>query len=280
MSNRRAYQNISKAKLKCISKGRGPGSLLTPQCLTNETISENIYVVDKGKNNVNTFTANGDFLFEFSANTEHSLIGPRCIFIDRNIIYVTDPFSNTIVMFTINGDLITQIKNHKEYGGALMNGPTGIAVDNEGSLFVANCIGNQILVATQEIPTFSVLLGRMATHWPQAIKIHKSMLIVMDNLSPCVAFFTRDGELLSRYITKGRGQQVWRPFSFDIDEDDRLLITDSENHYFRVFSPNGELIKTFSFKYGYEDRVVGIKLDNANRILTLQQSSTNILIIL
>ena len=278
----RSYKAISRPSIKCISKGRKQGELYTPQCLTSDPESDNIYIVDKEKKNVNVFTDTGKYLFEFTNLSKgiNSLIGPKCIYVHHQFVFITDPFSNAIIIFTIDGYYITQIKNVHAEGNIYLNGPTGVAVDEEDSIYVANCIGNQVLVLTQERPFLTVVLGRIQTHWPHAIKLHKDMIIVLDNINPCVAFFRKDGEFISRYITRGRYGQIWRPFSFDIDQEDNMLITDVENHYFRVFSANGELIKTFGSKYGFEDRVVGIAIDKRNRIISTQQSSQNMLIIL
>ncbi|KAI6652034.1 6-bladed beta-propeller [Oopsacas minuta] len=277
----REYKSISRPKIKCISKGRDQGELFTPQCLASDPESQNIYIVDKEKKNVNVFTQTGEYLFEFTKIINYLLIGPKCIFVHHQFVLITDPFANAIILFTIEGYYITQIKNRYYEGSNIyLNGPTGIAVDEDDSIYVANCIGNQVLVTTQERPFFSVVLGRIQTHWPHAIKIHKEMIIVLDNLSPCVGFFSKDGEFISRIVTRGRNGQIWRPFSFDIDQRDNMLITDVENRFVRVFGRNGEIIKTFGSKYGFQERVVGIAIDKTNRIISTQQSKINMLIIL
>ena len=278
----REYKSISRAQIKCVSKGRGQGSLFTPQCLSSDPYTSNIYVVDKEKKNTSVFNPKGKHLFDFTNinSGQHSLIGPKCIFVHHKFVFITDPFSNAIIIFTIDGYYVTQIRNRFYHCSITLNGPTGIAVDEEDSIYVANCIGNQVLVLTEERPFFSVVLGRIQTHWPHAIKLHKNMIVVLDNLSPCLGFFSKDGEFISRYITRGRYGQIWRPFSFDIDLKDNVLITDVENHYVRVFSPNGELLKTFGSKYGFQGRVVGIAIDITNRIISAQQSDINILIII
>ena len=277
----REYRSISRPQIKCVSKGRDEGKLFTPQCLASDPYTHNIYIVDKERKNTSVFTPNGEYLFDFTnIKSPHSLIGPKCIFVHHQLVFITDPFSNAIIIFTIDGYLVTQIKNRFYHCSTTLNGPTGIAVDEDGTIYVANCIGNQVLVLTEERPFFSVVLGCIQTHWPHAIKLHKNMIVVLDNLSPCVGFFSKDGEFINRYITRGRYGQIWRPFSFDIDLNDNLLLTDVENHYVRVFSPNGELLKTFGSKYGFQGRVVGIAIDSTNRIISAQQADNNILIII
>ena len=278
----REYKSISRPQLKCISKGRDQGELFTPQCLASEPDTQHIYIVDKEKKNTNVFTPDGRHLFDFmNVKSPHSLIGPKCIYIHHSLVLITDPFYNAIVVFTIEGYFITQIRNQLYHSSATtLNGPTGIAVDEEDSIYVANCIGNQVLVLTEERPFFSVVLGRVQTHWPHAIKLHKDMIVVLDNLSPCVGFFSKDGEFINRYITRGRFGQIWRPFCFEIDLRDNILITDIENHYVRVFGRNGELLKTFGSKYGFQGRVVGIAIDRTNRIIAAQQTDENMLIIM
>ena len=84
--------------------------------------------------------------------------------------------------------------------------------------------------------------------------------------------FNSEHLLINRIITRGRGKLTSNPFSFDIDRDYNIIMSDYNNHCVYVFNRKGEQIH----KLGKQGQGIGeffcpygIVLDNIGRIIVV-----------
>jgi hypothetical protein len=108
-----------------------------------------VYVVDRGNNRIEQFSAAGVFVGQFNGNAapQGALTNPRGIAVDNSSnpldpsagdVYVIDDYTpNLIYKFSANGAYLGQI-SEAEPGSELGNELAGVAVDASGALWVYN----------------------------------------------------------------------------------------------------------------------------------------------
>jgi hypothetical protein len=114
------------------TSGQGPGEFAV---LHNIAIDEQglIYVCDRENNRIQIFDDEGIYITEWN-----DLLMPGDIWINGDIFYVVEQTeSGGVSIWTKDGDLITRWYGDRGSGkGSILNGH-GIAVDSEGSIYVA-----------------------------------------------------------------------------------------------------------------------------------------------
>ncbi len=79
---------------------------------------------------------------------------------------------------------------------------------------------------------------------PRAIAIDKDDHLYLVDWTARIQVFDRDGKFLDR-VWKTPDFRNGRPSGLSIDRDGNLLVSDSHYHCLRIYSPDGELLKTF-----------------------------------
>jgi DNA-binding beta-propeller fold protein YncE len=125
------------------TKGTGHGQFEDPSGVAVNNATGNVYVVDKGNNRVEEFSAEGAFVAEFNGSgTAGELSEPEAIAIDNSgetvaedpsvgDLYVTD--NNVVDKFSATGEYKGQIT---EAEGAAFQPLDGVAVDPKGQVWV------------------------------------------------------------------------------------------------------------------------------------------------
>ena len=126
-------------------------------------------------------------------------------------------------------------------------------------------------VAQQGPHEFNLEDGSLA--WPTCIAISKTTgdVFVSDEWLNRISIFSKDGEFLSKWQERtGQGDgELDRPSGMAFDQDDNLLIVDSNNHRVQKFSKDGKFISKFgSFGSGPGELNMpwGITVDHAGDI--------------
>lgn len=137
----------------CTTNPCGPGQFKEPSGVAVNEVTlvamGDVYVVDKGDNRVERFSAAGVFLGEFEA-PPGGFQGPEGIAVDnsenpldpsKGDVYVVDPLNKAVDKFTAEGVFLNQITTGGE--GLPFNAPAsettglaGVAVDPEGTVWV------------------------------------------------------------------------------------------------------------------------------------------------
>ena len=262
-------------RCKRSSDKKSPGELNSPSCMSIHYKSGNIYIADHSNHRVQVFSYNGDYLFMFSEKMNL----PRGICVFQNTVFVTQWNSCCVNMYELEGKLMKSVGRYGN-GEAQFSCPRGIDVsDRNHNIYVCDCYNNRVQILTEELKYHSMLGIGMFTE-PRDIKVTLDRVLVLDVSDPCMFIFNSEHLLINRIITRGSDKQTNDPYSFDIDRDYNIMMSDFSNHCVYVFNKEGEQIHKFGkrgqgigeFSYPY-----GIVLDNTGRIIVVCEKDTNCL---
>ena len=257
------------------SDKKSPGELNYPSCMSIHYKTGNIYIADTSNNRVQVFSCNGDYLFMFS----EKMSNPVGICILQNTVFVTQHSSHCVNMYELEGKLMKSVGSNGN-GEAQFSCPHGIDVsDRNHNIYVCDCYNNRVQILTEELKYHSMLGIGMFTH-PRDIKVTRDRVLVLDESDTCMFIFNTEHLLINRIITRGSGKQTNSPFSFDIDRDYNIIMSDYSNHCVYVFSKEGEQIHKFGKQgqgIGEFINPYGIVLDNTGRIIVVCWKDVNCL---
>ncbi len=230
--------------------GSGDGELDRPAGIAIGQ-DETLYIVDSRNNRVQKFRPDGKFMGKFgsagAANGEFNLPWGICLDSDDNI-FVADWRNDRVQSFTSDGKWLATFgapgiggkpgtvgdcSNARDKGGIThteapvgqFNRPTGVCVDQDGDIYIADWLNNRVQVLTPQ--------GRFITE------------------------FTGDGGLSNMGIAKLRSNPemirqrngirdftpekvLWPPCAVKIGRNNRVIIADTTRHRFQIYRKNTE----------------------------------------
>ena len=227
-------------------QGSGDGELNRPSGIAISR-EDTIYIVDSRNNRVQTFNLEGTFLGKFgssgSDNGQFNLPWGMCLDKDSNV-FVADWRNDRVQSFTANGEWLATFGTpavgtsgncynarvnggikHSEAPVGTFNRPTGVCVDQDGDIYIADWLNNRVQVLSPE--------GRFITE------------------------FTGDGNLSNMGISKLQSNPdvirqrngvrnftpekvLWAPCAVRIAQDNRVIIADTTRHRFQIYRKNTE----------------------------------------
>ena len=226
------------------AKGSGDGDVDRPSGIAIGK-DETLYVVDSRNNRVQKFGLDGKFLGKFgsagSADGQFNLPWGMCLDSDDNI-FVADWRNDRVQSFTSDGKWLASFGtpgtggdcyNARVKGGITyshvpvgqFNRPTGVCVDQDGDIYIADWLNNRVQVLTPD--------GRFITE------------------------FTGDGHLSNMGIAKLRSNPdmirqrnsirnftpervLWAPCAVRMGQNNRVIIADTTRHRFQIYRKNSE----------------------------------------
>jgi tripartite motif-containing protein 71 len=247
------------------SEGSGDGEFSRPQGVTADS-SGNVYVADFGNSRIQKFTADGKFITkwgargsgdgEFGSGDAIVFVGPTGIAVDSSgNVYVADFGNSRIQKFTADGKFITKWgargSGDGEFGSGdaiVFVGPTGIAVDSSGNVYVADFGNSRIQKFTAD--------GKFITKWgargsgdgefsrPQGIALDSSgNVYVADSGSDIIQKFTADGKFITKWGSEGSVRPVKNTLfegtsGIAVEQLHNIVyVTDTWNDSIQVFIP-------------------------------------------
>ncbi len=216
--------------------GSGEGELDGPSGIAIDT-DDNLYVVDHQNHRVQKFTADGKFLIAFGTegdgDGEFNL--PWGIAIDgAGSIYVADWRNDRIQKFTPDGEFIASFGKSGR-GDGEFHRPASVAVDGEGNIYVADWGNERMQVLDAQGNSVQNIRGESTdSKWADdflRINIEEAGARAKANLAPNIEFFNDDPHEESSHIEK----YFWAPTSVKLDNDSRVVVTESNRHRVQVF---------------------------------------------
>jgi|GEM_PF-663722 len=234
----------------------------------------NVYIADQGNNLVRKLT--GGVLSTFLGDGDIALSGPAGIAVDSaGNVYIADAGNN--VIREVSGHTITTIAGNGNFdytgdGGpatsASMAGPTGVAVDGSGKVYIADEGNNVIRVVSGGIintaagnttPGFSGDGGstfNASLFFPLGAAVDGSgNLFISDSGNQRIRKVTPDGTITTVAGNGGNGYDAGatnavntslnNPFGIAVDSAGNLYIADESNNVVRKVTPAG-LISTIA----------------------------------
>ena len=157
----------------------------------------------------------------------------------NNEIVVSDVSNNRIVAVNEKGDLV------RSFGQNLVDEPTGICIDNEGKIYVANRGNNKILLFTPKGEYIKTVYEGRSLSKPRGIALDAQRnLIVCDVGNKCIKFISPEGSIF-KTIGKGR---LHMPLDC-LHCEDKLFVSDSDGHLIKVYTSDGRFLYEFG-SYG------------------------------
>jgi len=229
----------------------------------------NLYVTDWNNHSIRKITPNGEV---------STLAGGRCCFADgqgqnakfwslygiaidaAGNLYVADTNGTYIRKVTQAGEVSTlagSIYGHNDGQGknAQFSGPTGIAIDRAGNLYVTDKSIRKV-TPEGEVSTLAWGSGTWHVEWgcedrfgPSVIAIDAAdNLYTVDEDNSCIHKVTLDGKV-SAFAGNGGGfadgernaAQFWSPGGIAIDAAGNLYVADTNNHRIRKVTPEGKV---------------------------------------
>ena len=223
--------------------GSGDGELNRPAGIVIR--DDVIYLVDSQNHRVQKLTLDGQFISKFGSHGS----GPGqfdtpwglCLDKDDNI-FVADWRNDRIQSFTNDGQWLASFGQPgsggdagiaREHGGirvvsrpvGFFNRPTGVAVDKDGDIYVADWLNNRVQVLTPE--------GRFITEFTGDAGLSKWGVSKIESNPDMIR--QRNGV---RDFTPEK--VLWAPVAVKVDDTGRVIIADTNRHRFQVYQKNTE----------------------------------------
>ena len=227
------------------TSGSGDGELDRPAGLAIR--DDILYVVDSRNHRVQQFTLGGQYLSQFGrfGSGDGELNTPWGICIDKDgNVFIADWRNDRIQSFTADGRWLATFGQPglpgggdasyaREHGGirlvdrpvGLFNRPTGVAVDQDGDIYVADWLNNRVQVLTPE--------GRFITEFTGDAGLSKWGVGKIESNPDMIR--QRNGV---RDFTPEK--VLWAPVAVKVDDNGRVLIADTTRHRFQIYQKNSE----------------------------------------
>ncbi|MFH2120776.1 MAG: 6-bladed beta-propeller [Pseudomonadota bacterium] len=254
-----------------------------------------IYVVDSWNHRIQKFTLEGQLVNQWGRDGtgDGDFHYPYGIAVDGSgFVYVTDSLNYRVQKFTANGQFVTKWGSKGGVDGMFgegqslnMYGPSGIAVDGSGFVYVADTGNHRIQKFTPD-GQFVAKFGNFGSGNglfinPYDIALDSSGFVyIADTKNHRVQKLTSDGQYISQWGSQGidDGQFNW-PEGIAVDGNGFVYVTCSQNYRIQKFNPVGEFVTKWG-GYGVSDGKFGgpggIAVDPRGYVLVADISNNRI----
>ena len=230
------------------------GELLYPQGIFVNDSGE-IFVVDQGNSRIQVFDKSGKFLRMFGG--KKYLYRPLCVAELKNgNIIVTDSYNQAttgsgIAIFSKEGKFIKKIISFGKDSSDGFNAPTGVAVDDEGNVFISDTGNNRVVVFDKDL-NFVKQIGNGVLSSPTGIAVDNKYIYVSDFGNNRIAIFSKTSDKLVNSITRftlrrnvGFNAPLYKTFSFEpnpmgiaVDGNGNIYFIDAKEKAILIFDSN------------------------------------------
>ena len=223
-------------------KGKGDNELNATGIAIDED-NKHIFIADYDNCRVQIISFEGQFMTRFGQDT---LKAPCGITVSNKHVFITDTGLHALLKFDRNSYKLVMRTGTKGSEDGQFNSPRGLCIDYNGDVFVAERGNNRVSVFSKDL-IFISNIGIRQLKDPTDVKLTPySVVVVLDESPKCVHFYSKNGHLLSSYISQGKGPDclVNQPTYFCLDLAGNIIISDFGNHTIKIFSESEQLIHT------------------------------------
>ncbi len=204
------------------SSGSAEGELSMPSGITFD--SENhLFIVDSGNHRVQKFTSEGNFISSWGTkgSGDGEFEDPWGITVDSSgYIYVADWGNNRVQKFSGEGEYIQSFG--VDYPEEMrLDHPSDVAIDSEGDVYVIDWGNKRVQIFDSEGDILTCLYG-------DAVEFSKWAKEVVEANADALKAYRRVQD-------KSRLAAFERPTSIAIDENDRIIISESTRGRLQVY---------------------------------------------
>ena len=206
---------------------------------------DTMFVVDSRNHRVQKLTLDGKYLGQFGSfgDGPGQLNTPWGIGLDKDgDIFVADWRNDRIQSFTIDGKWLASFGQPgtggdtsivRQHGGIRIaprpvgefNRPTGVSIDKDGDIYIADWLNNRIQVLTPEGRFITEFLGDAGLSKWGATKIESNPDMIRQRNG--VRDFTPE-------------KVLWAPIAVKVDDRGRVIIVDTNRNRFQIYQKNTE----------------------------------------
>ena len=227
--------------LKFGGKGSGNGTLKSPKRIA---IDDNcLYVVDYENKLIQKFTAEGDFLSQFSVDVHNKNCSTLDLALDadRRLLYCTETFdekdimhTKNVLVFDLNGEL------QHTFTPSNLSCAFYLAINKQNELIVTNHV-QQCLSKLDCEGKFLCHMGHI-TFPGYFIMNQDDSMIVPDMNGKCVKLLNPNGTINHHFGSPGTGKgQLKEPRGVATDGEN-ILVGDAGNNRIQVFTNGGAFV--------------------------------------
>ncbi|MBI4306269.1 MAG: hypothetical protein HY678_08110 [Chloroflexi bacterium] len=169
----------------------------------------------------------------------------------KGVLYSAAEHQNVVVRCRISGETIGYWGEPGEGPGKL-NGPTGICLDPDESLWIVNTRSHRVDHYTQDgrwlggFGEFGTAPECLNYPWGVAVDPIDRSIVVSDWRNDLLKRFSRDGHLLQIVGRPGHGEgEINRPAGIAVDSHGDIYVADRGNNRVLVFNHRGMFIESF-----------------------------------
>lgn len=222
-----------------VPQGSWPG-MSFPYGLT--IVDDRIYVVDAGAMRVAVFNLEGHFISNFAIDT---LVKPVNIVFRDELFYITDVSRQQIVVLDREGrEVLSFGRFGREGNPGELNYPNGLAVDENGQIYVADTNNSRIQIFNRDgefLASWQGNVGRGAGVLTAPMNItldRNNHLYVTDPLTYRIIVLDQEGKIADMItnVPEGRNPGSFSlPSGIYIDANDRLFVSDTGNRRLVIY---------------------------------------------
>ena len=231
-----------------------------PRDVTVDNETGYIYITDYFNNCVKVFNRDGKYVFKFG---DGEMNYPNSLIICGNTVLISQD-NYSLLKYDLNGKFISKIGTYG-CGELQFKYPQGLCRDEiNGDIYVCDLGNDRVQIISKKF-LYKSQFGKDILHQPLDVKLNKDNIFVLDASNPCLHIFNKQLVLQNNLISKGKGQQVFNPYFFQIDKFENILISDRDSHSIKVFNPKFEIIYSISVTI----HPMGLTIDSADRIIVV-----------
>ena len=285
------------------TRGSGPGQFMGPWGIAIDSVGD-VYVTDAGNHRIQVFRNDGTFVRAWGTKGKATgqFTQPGGLAVDdQGHVFVSD-LNDRVQVFTTDGTFVRAWGSRGNGDGQFTQpsfpgdtGPSGIVVNRQGEVYVADSWNSRVQVFTREgqfLRKFgglampggqfntpaAIAAGQRggALNTPEGLAIDADGNVFVANEGRMMTLgaynvqkFTPEGEFLNRWGRDGYGPgQFTAPTGVAVDAAGNFYVADAGNNRVQKFNKHGQfLLQWGSIGDGLLRRPMGLTLDRAGNLL-------------